>query len=1466
MAIIPAAVGQLTALNGAVDGVLDRADSFAAALYSYAYDDYVLTDLAADVPIRISFEAEFEPYLEIFAADTLERLHWQRGSFSHSPTLFTFVPRAGRNVRLRISGWSQHDLGAYFLRTLPSTPPLPSGSIAAVPGSWSGALDDADAENPLLPGFYSEDILLDLPVGSPTRLSLEAGFYPHLQIVNSDTQEVVASDAHPSIGANAQLTVMPEAGVKLLARVTSTYLSATGSYTLSAVPGKEVDLIIRAATAPVNATVGQRLTLSWTVFNAGAHTAAGSWEDRVYLSTDPLFDGRDLELSIAASGELLHSGSSYTATATGSLLATGQAGRNYLIFRTNSTSSLAETNLANNEHVLPIDIDPAGPDLEATALMTPGAAGLGASFDLSYRVSNVGLASATVAWVDRLYFSADDRYDEGDFLLGENNFADSLPLPIGFWYLRNGRVTVPATVSAGSNYLLLVVNPDRRLGESAVANNILAVPILLDGSGPDLTVASATAPASASVGSWVDVAWTVKNVGAIAAEASWDDAVYLSEDALYDPGDLPLDSAIRAPLSPLAAGGQITTSRSIRLPSTVAPGRQYLVFRTNPSSQSAQGEANSTNNDLSLPIDLTLDGPDLQILASSPPANASAGSLLPVSWTVTNTGSAAANAAWSDNVYFSEDSVLGNGDVFLAAEPSEPIGVGASYTRTVQVPVPVTATPGRKFLFFETNSYPYSEQGEINQDNNWVSLAIDLDGSTPDLALLSASAPARSFAGAAVDLSWLVKNVGSSAAGVGWSDYVFLSRDPFYDSGDAFLGGVDAGVRAPLAVDASYTEAHRYFLPESGYAGPCYLLFRTNEYGQQPELSASNNEVVVPIQIDADGPDLQLLAASAPAGGHVGNWADVSWTVKNLGGAAADGTWEDRLYLSADATVDASDTLVTRFSRNGSFPMAAGDSYTFSTRLSLPYSGLAGPSHWIVVTNADAQLLETDATNNTAVLPVDLDQAGPDLIVASATVPETARAGSVIPIRWQDANIGPHYAFAQWNDDVYLSKDPFFDATDLFVAGERIVPPAPLFINSRVSNSSLAKIPQVATDGLYYLLFRANSNGEQGETNLANNLLAKPIRIDVNTADLQLVSSVGPAQADAGRRVEVSWTVVNNGAAAAQGNGSFDWTDTIYLSADSVRDEAAIPLASVVISGRGPLAVGDSYTQTQTITLPADVSGENYLIFSTNSKGQQSEQELNGPNNDRAIPIQIRARPIVTVTDLDNVVVQETGPLFSAAASVVQMGDEAALHAWAVESSSIDMGGPQSVQGNQARIRSEVTGTDALADPVGLRNSILRMRPGEDSLVIDAVRLGSVTGESVAVRNSFVSGNRGGDVITLTADVWGDRALVFGGSGNDRINCHGIGRDSFIQAGYGDDVVALDLMESTPDAPLLQRPDGGLVRPSTVRGGEGFDVLHLRATSLTEFSAQAVPFADAGHQGWLFQGTIYSSFEHMIFG
>ncbi|MFM7266825.1 MAG: hypothetical protein ACKOZW_14800, partial [Cyanobium sp.] len=281
-------------------------------------------------------------------------------------------------------------------------------------------------------------------------------------------------------------------------------------------------------------------------------------------------------------------------------------------------------------------------------------------------------------------------------------------------------------------------------------------------------------------------------------------------------------------------------------------------------------------------------------------------------------------------------------------------------------------------------------------------------------------------------------------------------------------------------------------------------------------------------------------------------------------------------------------------------------------------------------------------------------------------------------------------------------------------------------------------------------------------------------------------------------------------------------------------------------------------------TLPEDVVGAQYLVFHTNAYSQLVELEEG--NNDRALPISISGQPTITLNHFANNTLQEPGATFTALAQLSQKGDEKALNARAVEACTIDMGGPLSTLANTVRIASEITSAGAPGDAVGLSNSSLRLRSGEDDLVIEALLLGPAVGESVAVRNSLVSGNRGNDTITLDAEIWGDRALIFGGAGNDTITCYGIGRDSFIQAGAGDDTVSVGRLETTPGAPWLDRPNGPPVRPSTVRGGDGFDALILLGISQADFEAQADWFVEPGEQGWLFQGARFSGFEQISFG
>lgn len=216
--------------------------------------------------------------------------------------------------------------------------------------------------------------------------------------------------------------------------------------------------------------------------------------------------------------------------------------------------------------------------------------------------------------------------------------------------------------------------------------------------------------------------------------------------------------------------------------------------------------------------------------------------------------------------------------------------------------------------------------------------------------------------------------------------------------------------------------------------------------------------------------------------------------------------------------------------------------------------------------------------------------------------------------------------------------------------------------------------------------------------------------------------------------------------------------------------------------------------------------------------------------------------------------------------SLAQSGAEASLRSVGMDDCLIDFGGRQDVTGNVMTVRATVNSLTAQAEAIGVDRSEVLLRAGNDTLTVEAEVSGGGPGRSIAVRNSFLNTNRGDDVITLRGEFWGERAVVFGGDGNDRITCFGVGRDSFIQAGSGDDQVSLGRLETTAAAPALSRRVGGPPLPvSTYRGGGGFDVLQLRETLQADFAREAT-WVNGQDAGWLFRGAMFSGFENIVFG
>ena len=110
-------------------------------------------------------------------------------------------------------------------------------------------------------------------------------------------------------------------------------------------------------------------------------------------------------------------------------------------------------------------------------------------------------------------------------------------------------------------------------------------------------------------------------------------------------------------------------------------------------------------------------------------------------------------------------------------------------------------------------------------------------------------------------------------------------------------------------------------------------------------------------------PDLAVQTVSLPASGGVGQPISVSWTVANQGSAAANGSWQDAVYLSTKPTLDGSAVLLDDVAHNGG--LAKGATYTGTDTVDVPALPV-GNYYLIVDTDRRDQVFEGDLNANKA--------------------------------------------------------------------------------------------------------------------------------------------------------------------------------------------------------------------------------------------------------------------------------------------------------------------------------------------------------------------------------------------------------------------------------------------------------------------------------------------------------------------
>jgi serine protease AprX len=346
------------------------------------------------------------------------------------------------------------------------------------------------------------------------------------------------------------------------------------------------DLTVSSLSVPATAAAGETISVTDITKNAGGGEATESTTE-FYLSVNASADGSDLRLGARVVPALAAGGTSAVANLL-TIPAGTAPGTFYVVARSDALLEVAETSETNNTRAsAALKI---GPDLVAASLTAPATAAAGATIVVSDTVRNQG-GSPSGATEAVFYLSMNTSHDVGDVELGRRNVAalgpagsDAASVPL----------VVPASLSAGTYYVIEMVDPRLLVAESSEANNTRASAAVRVG--PDLTVVSLAGPSSVTRGSILTITDTTRNQGGGAAATS-STRFYLSSNATFDAGDVALGARI---VGALAAGAQAQASTVLTIPAATAPGTYYVIARCDDGSTVVETAEN--NNTRTTPV------------------------------------------------------------------------------------------------------------------------------------------------------------------------------------------------------------------------------------------------------------------------------------------------------------------------------------------------------------------------------------------------------------------------------------------------------------------------------------------------------------------------------------------------------------------------------------------------------------------------------------------------------------------------------------------------------------------------------------------------------------------------------------------------------------------------------------------------------------------------------------------------
>lgn len=260
-----------------------------------------------------------------------------------------------------------------------------------------------------------------------------------------------------------------------------------------------------------------------------------------------------------------------------------------------------------------------------------------------------------------------------------------------------------------------------------------------------------------------------------------------------------------------------------------------------------------------------------------------------------------------------------------------------------------------------------------------------------------------------------------------------------------------------------------------------------NDSGQVVFLAflADGRQVLVRADPVTAPSDLTVTSLTAPAIGGAGRSLTIGDITKNLGPGAA-GTTKTKFVLSVNATPSIDD-IVLGFRTVG--PLDSGESESGSTGVTIPPDTPTGKYFVIAVAEADNLLAETKEGNNKRSKAIKI---GPDLAIGTLKAPLSADAGAVVNITLQTKNAGGGDAQPSTSRVYFSANNTVEPGIDAELTSHAVSALAP---GQSSSSGPVAVILPAVVSGQYFLIAVVDADGDNAETNEANNVKVKAITI-----------------------------------------------------------------------------------------------------------------------------------------------------------------------------------------------------------------------------------------------------------------------------------------------------------------------------------------------------------------------------------